>query len=1682
MPSSIFHLIFCSRRFGSFFACLFATCLVFCAGSQKAEAGSYFVSPSGNDGSAGTVGAPFQTISKALSVAQAGDYVELRSGTYREAINPQRSGTAQSPITIEAYNGESVTVSACDVVPGPWTAQANGIYTATATGALPASFWNPPGTTANGSQFVEYGGGMLATIVNESGSGTRAMTSAAPDSSWNFFAQATTWKVRGLSISSTGSTVIPGANCYAWFSINSPLTANATTASNAYAADDAATVRFDGSGEISLYLKKGVPNSLGTKVQALKDSTVNGYDLTLGPASGGNVTYTLTVKRSTGVDTTFTGTWAISQADWNDGGNGSTSNLQILAQENASPSPNLNQQFTLTVGSYEVTSASGTILQDLFDDGNLATVDQYPSGVSANISTGCNQVFVDGVMQQEARQPNYGAGGMFNGATANVTVTSTTAATPNRVTSATFGGKTANFYANARFVGGVGSAWSWQNAVVLNSSNSTLTLDPATESSWWWPDQAGQASQTGAGYVFGLPGLLDADGEWHFAPSTSLLSLRITGAANPTGHLVEVKRRNWCVNINGLSYITVRGIKTVGGAIQMNGAGNVLANCDAGYLSHFLTFSSGSQRDGGTAQGGGVILDGSGATVKNCVIHDTAGPAISTKGSGHVITRNTIYNANYSGIFTGGVVLDGDGEMLTFNTVHDCGRDVIEPNGTGSTILFNDVYGSGKLCKDLGVIYSSHTNAQGASGNKTRIAYNWVHDGNLNDPLSKGIYLDNFDRNFQVDHNVIWNFFGTSVSTALQDGIHMNSPADGHELYHNTLFNCGAYNESSYNAYPPSSDPYWTDTNQHLLFIAQNNLVLSDSGASLENAAGYDFRPKAGTAAVDPSTVSGNTTWTTANGTTNVPATFSFNPGSWKGTFTYTETTGQGVPVPTVNAWVPDGKPDSGALERGIAAWTAGVDGWEGIQQDPPPSVIAITATLQGVRISVDGSAVQTRVYYGTTDGGTNPAAWTSISDLGTVAPGDVISVFRPTLTGLAQNTTYYARFRSTNASGDTWSGVQSFTSGSIQTPLIVTPPTASAILVGQSLASSTLTGGSANVPGTFAWTTPATVPSAGTNTYSVTFTPTDSLNYTSATVMVAVTAWNSWTGNGSNTNWSSSSNWGGAAPVAGSALIFSGTARATNVNDLAADTAISEMKFNNTTSGQAFTVSGNRITLAGNITTAAVSSGSITDNSSIAMILSGNRSITTNTNHNLTINGLISDGGVGYGITKAGNGTLTLGNAYNSFSGNITINAGSLIFSTTNGTNSISNNITDNGTLTFSGAGNWNAQGPIAGAGAVQATGSGVATLSNSGNTFSGQIAVYSGSTLTVTSGGALGSGASLILLGTSGSDGVLNYAGSTDGTTGRTLKIGNTNTSNGTARINIVSTGNLTFTAASFVMTQSGFTTNRTLTLGGNGTGVGTIQGTIINSSGNSTTSLIKADSGKWILSGNNTYTGTTTINAGTLSLSKACLANAANVAISTGAAFNLSFSGADTIAKLLIDGVEQYQGTWGGIASNAANKTSLITGNGTLNVTAGPLTPYATWALAKGLDNSPGKESALSADPDADGLVNLLEWILGGDPLVCSTVPLPQASSDGSSLSLTFNRAVASQTTSSLFAEWSTDLAAWNSVAIGASSSGPNANGVTISINGTGTGADQVIVRVPLSNSIQGRLFLRTRATSP
>ncbi len=75
-----------------------------------------------------------------------------------------------------------------------------------------------------------------------------------------------------------------------------------------------------------------------------------------------------------------------------------------------------------------------------------------------------------------------------------------------------------------------------------------------------------------------------------------------------------------------------------------------------------------------------------------------------------------------------------------------------------------------------------------------------------------------------------------------------------------------------------------------------------------------------------------------------------------------------------------------------------------------------------------------------------------------------------------------------------------------LQIPTITTPPTATGITYGQTLASSTLSGGVASVAGSFSFASVSAAPNAGSYEASVTFSPTDTGNYSAVNFTVPLT------------------------------------------------------------------------------------------------------------------------------------------------------------------------------------------------------------------------------------------------------------------------------------------------------------------------------------------------------------------------------------------------------------------------------------------------------------------------------------------------------------------------------------------------------------------------------------------------
>ena len=234
-----------------------------------------------------------------------------------------------------------------------------------------------------------------------------------------------------------------------------------------------------------------------------------------------------------------------------------------------------------------------------------------------------------------------------------------------------------------------------------------------------------------------------------------------------------------------------------------------------------------------------------------------------------------------------------------------------------------------------------------------------------------------------------------------------------------------------------------------------------------------------------------------------------------------------------------------------------------------------------------------------------------------------------------------------------------------------------------------------------------------------------------------------------------------------------------------------------------------------------------LTLNGNLSVTGVGNKTLTMGGDSDITFNGLIADGASSSVINARSTGTTTntrtttLGNANNSFTGVVAIDASAPASA------SVTNYLS-------------------------------VAGIGEAGNNS------YLGKASTINIGGSA-----------AGSTAMLKYTGAGE-TSGKVI---NMNGANGNAGIEQSGTGLLKFTN-NFTATAAG---DKSFVLSGSTAGSGEIGGAIVNGATGST-GLKKEGSGAWTLSGVNSYSGATTVSAGTLNV-----ANTGNISSSSATTVN-------------------------------------------------------------------------------------------------------------------------------------------------------------------------------------------------
>ncbi len=226
-----------------------------------------------------------------------------------------------------------------------------------------------------------------------------------------------------------------------------------------------------------------------------------------------------------------------------------------------------------------------------------------------------------------------------------------------------------------------------------------------------------------------------------------------------------------------------------------------------------------------------------------------------------------------------------------------------------------------------------------------------------------------------------------------------------------------------------------------------------------------------------------------------------------------------------------------------------------------------------------------------------------------------------------------------------------------------------------------------------------------------------------------------------------------------------------------------------------------------------------------------------------------------------------------------------------------------------------------------------------------------------------------------------------------------------------------------------------------------------------------------GNFSLVGSHTYTGDTTVAGGNLEVDSAFFDDDSAVTVATGATLTLNTGTNDVVSALIIGNTPLGDGIY---TATSPQTSGILLGSGSLEVIGG--TPYDTFTA--GIAN-PADRGATD-DPDADGIANGAEFVIGGNPAAGSDVGLLPTQifvtadlGNGSTdyLKFTFRRTDISAYIAP-GVEYDTDLSGiWTSATNGVS-------GVVIQTadDGFALGVDRVDTYIPVSLAASGKLFAR------
>lgn len=508
----------------------------------------------------------------------------------------------------------------------------------------------------------------------------------------------------------------------------------------------------------------------------------------------------------------------------------------------------------------------------------------YRASQGWNLGFGENQVFVDGRMMIEARWPNTS----LDVTRPNLASADSIGVTLNGDNSKADLRDAALTAADGAWDGATihiapGHAWVAQTATISDYTRGRLRFTYQQMNERYEKPERGDRY-----YLTGKFQALDSAGEWFRDPDGSLYLWTPEGES-PAAHTVEAKRRDLAFDLRGRSNVRIDGLNIFAATIATNSGSDsiTLTGLDARYVSHYTLMSTGWSRPDTT----GIYLFGRNSVIRDSIVRFSAGHGIAIAGRNNRVENVVVRDVGYNGGNEAGINVRGPGHVVTRNTVYDAGRSGVKIGyATRLKLTYNLIHDVMQQSTDGGGIYTYGTDGKG-----TEIAYNVIYNSRSDGFGAVGVYLDNFSSNYVVHHNVVWN---------ADHAMKMNPTSRYNQVYNNTFVGV------DYSVATSKSGDMLGSVFRNNIFtktaridprsVKQNNLNPGNHPGFVNLARG-DLRLKSSSRAIDAGMHLGSATSGYAGDAPDIGA-YEYGKPAWKA--------GAGISIPVRPAPAPEPEPE----------------------------------------------------------------------------------------------------------------------------------------------------------------------------------------------------------------------------------------------------------------------------------------------------------------------------------------------------------------------------------------------------------------------------------------------------------------------------------------------------------------------------------------------------------------------------------------------------------------------------------------------------------------------------------------------------------------------------------------------------------------------------------------------------